>query len=74
MWFCLLFFYLFFSHFSSSSEYRNSHQLCSIGDACGDCMMMGGSGYISGGSVGERETFFFARAILPPVCPDLFIV
>ncbi len=49
-------FFLFFSLFSSSSEDRNSNQLCSIGDACGDWMMTGGRGHISGGSV--EETYF----------------
>ncbi len=44
-------FYLSFSLFSSLSEDKNSHQLCSISDACGDWMMTGGSGYRSGGSV-----------------------
>ncbi len=54
MWFCLLSFYIFFALFSSSSHDRNFNQLCSIGDACCDWMMTGGSGYISGGSVEER--------------------
>ncbi len=59
MWFCLLSFYIFFALFSSSSHDRNFNQLCSIGDACCDWMMTGGSGYISGGSVEERgETSF----------------
>ncbi len=41
------------------------------GDAWSDWMMTGGSGSIrSGGSVEKRERFLFARATLPPGCPD----
>ncbi len=71
-------FVCFLSLFLSFPHYEIGMPISCVqsGDDWGDWMMTGGSGNIrSGGSVEElRERLLFARALLPPCCPDSCVV